>query len=179
MLELISYVSDVLNIKTESKYTIADIEDELLGIQDITAYRHYIRDNIDHFDANYKTGFQKFILLTRKYKALELEAEHGLNAGSYAKVIAEKVKQCRNFVEDTPTAFSLVIVDGKKFFKDHELRALQSIGSINLIIELSKSGGLELQIKLRYKQKKELPKPYEQLESRMAGIMQKTIKGIR
>jgi len=180
MQNLLKYVSDVLNIKAESIYTIADMKEELETIKDIAAYRHYIRDNIDHFDADYKTGFQKFIVLTRKYKDLETRALHGMKAKSYAKIISDKVISCRTFVEDTPSAFSLVKIQDSEnmLFEKHELRALQSIGSISYIIEMSKAHSLERMIEMRYVSKKSLPKPYEQLDERMNNLINDTTKRI-
>ena len=75
MQELIKYIGDILNIKTDSVYTIQDMTEELSKIKDIVAYRSYIKDNLASIEVDYKTGFQKFIILTKEYLSLEFEAE--------------------------------------------------------------------------------------------------------
>ncbi len=75
MQELIKYIGDILNIKTESVYTVQDMTEELSKIKDIVAYRSYIKDNLASIEVDYKTGFQKFLILTGSYLDLEFEAQ--------------------------------------------------------------------------------------------------------
>jgi len=64
MQNLVKYVASVLNVKIDNPLTVTDIEFELRQIEDLVAYREYIRDNFDKIE--YKTGFQLFIILTKQ-----------------------------------------------------------------------------------------------------------------
>jgi len=72
MHELIKYISDILNIKTESVYTIQDMTEELSKIKDIVAYRSYIKNNLNSIE--FKSGYQKFLILTQEYLLMEYVA---------------------------------------------------------------------------------------------------------
>lgn len=179
MQNLLKYVSDILNIKTDSPYTIADMQEELESIRDITAYRHYIRDNIDHFDADYKTGFQKFIVLTRKYRALEYDATDGIEINRRAKELTAKVAACRTYIADTNGAFSTVKkTDGEYLFDADDIRIMRASGSAMYIIEASRCNTLEEQFR-RVLKKEIQAKPYEQLPQRMANMIANTTKAIK
>jgi len=170
MHNLIKYVSDILNVKTEGVYTIQDMTEELGKVQDIVAYRGYIKDNIQHIDLDYTTGYQKFIILTRKYLDLEYEASKGIECNQKASKLATKVKVCRNYIEDTNGAFSAVkTVDGNLLFDEDDIAMLKRAGSAIFIIEASKCNTLEDRFRKLYKQKS-MAKPYEQLPQRLKDM---------
>ena len=144
MKNLVNYVGSLLNIKIDNPLIIEDMKQELLKVKNLVTYREYIRDNLNHVDMEFKTGFQKFIVLTNKYlkQQQDLALPHD-TARSFSKQLSHKVKQTRNIVEEKNIVFSMLRIDGEKFFTEKELKALQGIGSIVYIIESSRNGTLE------------------------------------
>ncbi len=147
MKNLVNYIGSLLNIKIDNPLIIEDMKQELNKISDLVSYREYIRDNLKHPDVDFSTGFQKFIILTNKYLKMEesVTLPHD-TAKSFSKQLAHKVKQTRNIVEEKNIVFSMLRIDGEKFFTDKELKALQGIGSIIYIIESSRQNTLEEQL---------------------------------
>ncbi len=153
MQNLIEYLMEVLNIKSDNEFVIKDIATELQKVNDIADYRKYVRDNIKNIDLEYLTGFQKFIELTNKYLKQQDDIILGAKfeqGEKYAKELASKVKICRNFVEDAGCEFSQVSAEGEKLFKEHELKALSKVGSVIAIIEFSKTNRLAGEIYKEY-----------------------------
>jgi len=153
MLKLTEYLMEILNIKSENELVIQDMATELSKVNDIVDYKNYMRENIKSVDVDYLTGFQKFIQLTNKY----LQQQEDIILGSkydqgekYAKALAAKVKECRDFVEDNFIDFSNLKVEGEKYFKDHELRMLKKIGSREAVLEYSKINRLAGEIYKEY-----------------------------
>ena len=144
MQNLVNYVGSLLNIKIDNPLIIEDMKQELLKVKNLVTYREYIRDNLNHVDMEFKTGFQKFIVLTNKYLKMEesVTLPHD-TAKAFSKQLSHKVKQTRNIVEEKNIVFSMLRIDGEKFFTEKELKALQGIGSIVYIIESSRNGTLE------------------------------------
>ncbi len=147
MQNLVNYVGSLLNIKIDNPLIIEDMKQELLKVKNLVVYREYIRDNLKHPDVDFSTGFQKFIILTNKYLKMEesVTLPHD-TAKAFSKQLSHKVKQTRNIVEDKNIVFSMLKVDGEKFFTDKELKALQGIGSVVYIIESSRQNTLEEQL---------------------------------
>jgi len=152
MQNLSKYIIELLNINTESSFVLADIDAELRKIKHLDTYRHYIRDNLNHIDLEYKTGFQKFILLTNKYLKIEERAEAPTDkAKTFAKQLADKFKVARstiislnNIGQKNP--ISSLGIDGVKYFTDKEVTALASLGGVATIIEYSEIGMLENEV---------------------------------
>ncbi len=175
MQELIKYIADILNIKTESAYTIQDMTDELSKIKDIVAYRSYIKDNLDKID--YKTGFQKFIILTRDYLLLEYAASTP-ELSNFSKELTKKVK----------SSIWGVLYDKKELwwhgrdfgdygFTEEEERILKKIGTTKEINRINDDGRLESEILMASKEDNVLP-PYKDLTNRLSKMIGSTTKGM-
>ena len=92
-------------------------------------------------------------MLSAQFKSLEEDKRLTLThnkAKSYAEALAGKVKECRNFVEETACNFSAITVESEKYFKDHELKALKEVGSVMLVIEYSRQSKLKSEIEKLY-----------------------------
>ena len=161
MQNLVKYVASVLNVKIDNPLTVTDIEFELRQIEDLVAYREYIRDNFDKIE--YKTGFQLFIILTNRYKDMQEMAKlpHDV-ANSFSKELARKVEESRIFLKNelevgNDRPFSGLIRDGERFFTIKELTALAELGTARYLVELAEQNRLEDElVKLflnKYKQK--------------------------
>jgi hypothetical protein len=169
MQELIKYISDILNIKTDSVYTIQDMTEELSKIRDIAAYRSYIKDHIKSID--YTSGYQKFILLTQKYLRLEYKALNP-EAGIKAKEVAELAYTV--ITNGKYNGLASHYVSGV----EEERKLLSSIGGANYIQELLDNDTLEDMI-VKKIMEKENALPYEQLPERMATMLANSTKAIK
>jgi len=116
MQELIKYIGDILNIKTDSVYTIQDMTEELSKIKDIVAYRSYIKDNF--YKEEFKSGYQKFLVLTSNYKELET---HALRKIEYDDAVELAISENIDFIKEN---------EGFEFNTDHNSSsALNEIGT--------------------------------------------------
>ncbi len=166
MHELVKYIGDILNIKTDSVYTIQDMTEELSKVKDIVAYRSYIKNNLDKID--YKTGFQKFILLTQQYLQLEYVA---INPNT-------KEEACHL----SSVAYN-IITDGKYnglvsyYGTSEEKRFLKTIGGAKEIQRLLDEEVLEQTIieKIIYRDNK---LPHDLLPERLSKMIGSTTKGM-
>lgn len=172
MHELIKYIGDILNIKTDSVYTIQDMTEELSKIKDLGAYRSFIKDNLNSITVDYKTGFQKFILLTQEYLALE-----------YLAINPDKERMA---ISTANTAFRIITngkYNGLSNIKDggyepEEKKLLSSIGSPMYIQELLDNDTLKSAI-VKKIMDNESALPYQQLPARMSQMLNGTAKAIR
>ena len=184
MQELIKYVSDILNIKTESVYTIQDMTEELNKIQDIVAYRSYIKDNI--YNIEFKSGYQKFIILTKKYIMLEYSALN-IEISDKANILSDKVRDISSeVIKDKRDFWS---TGGRWFggnwqdfggydFTNEELSTLKKIGSTKEILKLNEDNMLTYEINKLSKDSDGLVE-YQQLPNRLKEIMKNTTKELR
>jgi len=176
MQNLVKYIMEILSIKSDSTFTIADIESEMQKINDFEMYREYIRDNIDNFDLKFKTGFQKFIILTNRFKRIEEDrslTDTFDKATSYAKIISSKVELCRSHVEFAYCGFKNIYADGKRYFEVDELWALyETCHTTDKVIALSKEHNLEGEIYDLYISKYKKKASYESLTTNQKRVME-------
>ena len=147
MQNLINYVASILNIKIDNPLVITDMEHELQQIEDLAAYREYIRDNFSTVE--YATGFQKFIILTNQYKSMQEMANIPMDvASSFSKTLADKVEEARVFLKNelevgNDKPFSRLKQEGESYFTDKELAALAELGTARYLVELAELKELE------------------------------------
>ena len=182
MHELIKYISDILNIKTDSVYTIQDMTEELSNIKDIAAYRAYVKDNIDKID--YKTGFQKFIILTRDYLLLEYVALNPRIAGMSLRLTQKVQKTIWGVMYDNRELWTTWIEKHHELmpqkmsynFTEEEEEVLKKIGTTKEINRINDDGRLESEIIKAMKEESILP-PYKKLSTRLSNMI--TVKEIQ
>lgn len=142
--ELIDYIADILNIKISSPLTVADMTEEINKVYDLAEYRRYLRDNFKHIDTDYSTGFQKFIILTNKFKKIEEDlaiqrAGQDTKGEALAKSINDRMVKILSYLDDNPEhLISRIKVNGEPLFTHSELRLIRSVGSQGLIVEYTK-----------------------------------------
>ncbi len=167
MQELIKYISDILNIKTESVYTIQDMTEELSKVKDIVAYRSYIKDNLNNFD--YKTGFQKFVLLTQQYLQLEYVA-----VNPETEKEAEQIRSLAYNIISNGKYNGLASYYGTREDKD----LISSIGGSSNIQKKLDEGTLKEAI-IKKLIEKDNALIYNQLPQRMTQMLNGTTRAIR
>lgn len=143
---LIKNIADTLNIDISSEYTVLDMWEEIEKISDIVSYKRYLKDNIDHLDTAYKNGFQKFLVLTKKYlrsEKLELNKEILKKGADFIYILCKKVKELRQYQDriDLNVNAELVLKTFNKepYFSLKEQNALNAIGSVAYCIKLQRS----------------------------------------
>lgn len=153
MREIIEYVVDILNIKTQSRFTLMDIEEELQNIEDFGLYRQYIRSNINHFDTRYMTGFQKFITLTTRYKkAQELNSLPLDTLEAFSTKLYKKFADAIYVIRDHEAYLSshglekVKFHGGEQVFTPKEIEVLNAIGSLHYLVNLYELHSLKKEI---------------------------------
>ena len=69
--EVLNYVIEKLNIKSESDLVLMDIQQDLASIQNLNDFRIFIKENQRNSEFNYLTGVQKFDAMFMKFKEKE------------------------------------------------------------------------------------------------------------
>ena len=117
------------------------IAESTKDIEDIDAFIDFCRDKKEGID--YATKTEKLDTLSQMYKKLQDQAKIPMEtAKSFTRRLTYKVEECRTFVKNqielgNLTPFSMITVQGDKYFTPKELVALHGIGSPALVIELS------------------------------------------
>ena len=129
---------------SNAQHSVA-ITEAIHGVEDKEAFYHYLSDKKSSIE--YETKPERLLTLSRMYKKIQenIKLPHDI-ANAFSKQLAHKVKQTRNIVEEKNIVFSMLKVDGEKFFTEKELKALQGIGSVIYIIESSRQNTLEDQL---------------------------------
>ena len=153
------------------------ITEALYGIEDVNSFLEFCVDKKNGID--YETKTEKLMTLSTMYKKLQERSKlpHD-TAKSFSKQLSYKVEQTRNIVEDKNIAFSMISVDGIKFFTEKELKALQGIGSIVYIIESSRNHTLEEQLMDLFLGKFIAKSKYEALTNNQQR-MKKLVQGVK
>lgn len=136
-------LANVMGLDINNKQHTVAIIDAFYGVVSKEDFIEYCRNNKDGIE--YATKTEKLDTLATRYKR-ELEREQladKLKDGEkYSEHLAQKVKQTQNIIEEKSCMFRDIRLNGDRYFADHELRALASIGSTSAIIELSRLGKL-------------------------------------
>jgi len=155
----IDYITQLLNIKTESELVILDIGNELSKLDDPADFIVYLRKNYNHYHTTYLTGFQKFLYLLDLYKNKSI-TEKSIDE---IKLISQKVNNvARQLGEHTEANFEDIFLNDAnnklRYFTQKEIEILNLIGNLGYCIRLQKSvsgtDALETEIYNRINQNK-------------------------
>lgn len=126
----------------KQQHSIA-IADALQGVEDYDDFISFYRENKEA--VQYANRLEKLDTLATRYKREQIERKiNKETARNFSERVAQKVTQCRNFVEERGAKFRDVAVAGERLFTEQELRALASLGlSTTGIIEVSRRGDLQ------------------------------------
>lgn len=160
-------LAGVLGIDITDKANAVFMEDVTHDIKDMKAFIAYCKDkkgNIKTFGKMEK--IERLDTLATEYKELErtaaLEAKY-VAYEKYAKEVAALVKESREFVQEKCCKFSELTLNGEEYFKDHQIRALEAVGSQEVVIEYSYTNRLAGEIYKKCIEFNREKKPYEQL----------------
>ena len=160
MKNAVKHVIRVLNIKDADALVADRLTKEMAGV-DIPLYLSYIEKHHNHIDLSFMTGYQKFLELTKKYKAgvAERNARPQIEAGyTIAKELAQKVRETKDTYEKSEyqreylgyTHKELNFHNFKGYFTEEDTALLKTIGNLGQCLQLqeSSSGGDALEEKL-------------------------------
>jgi len=138
-------ISNLMGLDSKSGQHGVAVTEALYGIENIEAFYQFLEDKKSSIE--YETKPERLLTLSRMYKKLQERAKlPNDQARQFSKNLAHKVEQSRNIIEEKSIDFSMLAVDGEKFFTQKELNTLQGVGSIIYIIEASKNHTLENQL---------------------------------
>lgn len=143
--ELIAYISELFGLKITSKIALSDMERDVGEIRDMAGYIEFLKSNYNNYDLNYQTVYQKFLTVTKWYKAKESKkanAERDERLKSSAEKLADKVRKIDTLVLDSKMAQvweGFRNFDGGDYFTDRERRALYAIGNPLECVRLQRS----------------------------------------
>jgi len=138
----VDYITQLLNIKTESELVILDIGNELSQLEDPADFIVYLRKNYNHYHTTYLTGFQKFLFLLELYKNKTI-SDKGKGVDEI-KLMSQKVNNvCHQLGEHTEANFEDIYLNdanGKlRYFTAREVEILNLIGNLGYCIRLQRS----------------------------------------
>ena len=82
---VIHHIGNTLNIDVTGKLTVMDIIDDLSSIQDLAAFRIFVKEKFNYERFRYLTGYQKFLALVNEYKKENIKLDD------------EQLKKCNSF----------------------------------------------------------------------------------
>ena len=92
--KLALHFAQILNISIDDEITILDMESELSTIGNLVGFRKYVKDRFNYSAYQYKTGYQKFILLAkdfRKDNEPKLDQETEMKVYNYTTGLLSKI----------------------------------------------------------------------------------------
>jgi len=147
-------VANIFGLDVDNTQHTVVIGDALQGIGNQDAFIEYCREHKSSIEYVSKT--EKLDMLAGRYKDVELNArlaESYAKGDKYAVTLAKKVKESMTTVEDNCCKWKHIKLDGKPFFEEHELRALDEVGSTSVVIEYARTAKLVDEIAGLYKNK--------------------------
>jgi len=150
----IAVLAGVMGIDITKPEQAIFLGETIKGINDLQDFISYCRNRKEGIE--YVTRTERLDILATRYKKEQTDlllSEKIKKGESYAEKLAEKVKQCRNLVEEAGCRWSAVRYEGEKYFEEHELRALKEIGSEPVVIEYSRMHALAEKIHELYADK--------------------------
>jgi hypothetical protein len=157
MADLILYFIELFNIKTATEFVIADMEEELSTVHDLVELKKFAKQNINNIDFKFMNGLQTFLVVIKKYKALEfkvINTDRLVGAKKQAHLLSNKFRTIHRLIETNKKAQSgnweNFKDNGKCRFLGFERKALNQIGTpIQVMrLQLSYSGKDPLEEKL-------------------------------
>lgn len=142
-----SILIDSIGLNSKSADDTSFVLFHCQGIQDIEAFYEYCIENKDMIE--YQTKKERFVSLARRYKNIQTEKYLPYDkAGLSSKKLTELFNDVRLFLKNeielgrNPNIRNITS-DGKKYFNDKQVDALEKIGSVSYLIYLSEHEELQ------------------------------------
>jgi len=149
MKDLIDYIAQIFGLEMKSTIAIMDMENDIGEIQNHAEYVRYLKNGFNLDDIKFLTAYQKFLTLTKRYKAIESETINRSRIeamGSLAEKLSQKVKQFDVSILNHPHKDKLQWEHIKStddvsvnYFSEKEVKALLAIGQPLHCVELQRA----------------------------------------
>jgi len=149
MKDLIDYIAQIFGLEMKSTIAIMDMEQDIGEIQNHAEYVRYLKNGFNLDDIKFLTAYQKFLTLTKRYKAIEVEIMNRSRIeqmGSLAERLAQKVKNFDVSIMNHPYKDKLKWEHIKStddvnvnYFVEKEVKALSTIGSPLHCVQLQRA----------------------------------------
>lgn len=181
--DVVKYIAGILNIDlSNNALLLEDMIEDIKSINDLAAFRVFIKEKFNYERFRYLTGYQKFIALVNEFKKenkLELSEEMQIKALTYSEDLFKRVTTICDEVN-----FELQI-KGKKIedldlfatfkrngLENHHIKVISSIGSKETIFAMAIYSKIELELKIAsIVHKKAMIKSYPQLANKKSSDM--------
>lgn len=158
--QIVDYVCEILNVKTDNSLVILDMINDLKEIEDLEGFKTFIKDPSKTSGADYKylSGYQKFVKSISDYK--KQKRDQVVLNNPQIKTFSESLykKTCDVFDEVNWMVQSGNDIDSdivKKFIynnfygKDKEIQVLKKVGSKQEILNFVKNNKYSLEKKIQ------------------------------
>lgn len=155
MKDLIEYISQIFGLEMKSTIAVLEMEHDIGEIQNHAEYVRYLKNGFNLDDIKFLTAYQKFLTLTKRYKAKEQEELNRSkieNMGTLAEKLAHNVRQWDMAIINHPHKDKLQWEHLKSLndvnvnhFTMKEVKALTSIGTpLHCIMLQRRTSGRDL-----------------------------------
>lgn len=173
--DVIKYIAGILNIDlSNNALLLEDMIEDIKSVNDLAAFRVFIKEKFNYERFRYLTGYQKFIALVNEFKKenkLELSEEMQNKALTYSEDLFKRVTTICDEVNFELQTKGKKIDDLDLFatfkrngLENHHISTLKAIGRKEKVFALSVYGKEELRLRIEsIVHKKALEKMYPQL----------------
>ena len=133
--DLVSFMIELLNIKSGTKLTLADMSQDLSTLKNLVAFKDYIKANLKNRKYEYLTGYQKFIEMFNDYKKREILPLEEKQSDNVAKFIKELFSRATDVMEVVSYKIQTEQVNFENFttyeinFTDKQMKVRNEIGN--------------------------------------------------
>lgn len=109
-----TYIKEIFNIKNESILINVKIDSSIMKLPDPVKFINYAHENIGNEKYDYKTGYQKFLLIYADYRKTIIKSIPEKNIDILSKFIENTYKLICNIFDEI---YYKLQVTGKNFFE--------------------------------------------------------------
>lgn len=140
--QLISYITTIFNIKSDSEFMIDEITEDLMSLRNADGFKEFIKKNVTKEENRHLSGYQKFLKILDDFKREKGNQDRD-PIETYCKKLIEKCRQaCRFVLENKPSGkdeieFIREVVphlkkEGKSLFNDKDIQLLNQVGGVSV-----------------------------------------------
>ncbi len=152
--DIVQYIGNLLNIDVSGKLIIMDMIEDLKSIQDLAAFRIFVKERFNYERFKYLTGYQKFLALANEFKKenkLILSDKNQQKVGNYSNKLFNKITeimdeinfelQIRGKTIDSLDLYKTLQANG---IKEDQMSVLNKIGDKKKLFHLAIYGKEQL-----------------------------------
>ncbi len=141
--EVVAYLCEMLNIKTDSYLIVDDMIEELITINDLKAFKGYLKAKMNTEPYQYLNGFQKFSKAIIEYKNINSHSKDEA-IENYCRKLIQKIRTVARAIDESlpnglryndfceSATFENFKSDGECAFTEKEQRLLNEVGACKI-----------------------------------------------